>query len=128
MVACFRSCASFPAKPGVMSVKEQILQSVRHLPDGVDYCDVSEEIVFLAAEREAERDIEAGRLVTNQQMKPRIAEWSGSGSGRSAHRGNHPLHRPPEPAGSVCIEACFDASPTEHENQQLAGCPRQPVA
>jgi len=61
-----------------MSVKEQILQAVQRLPDDVDYRDVSEEIAFLAAVREAERDIEAGRLVMNEQMKARIAEWSGS--------------------------------------------------
>jgi len=61
-----------------MSVKEQILQAVQRLPDDVDYGDVSEEIAFLAAVREAERDIEAGRLVTNEPMKARIAECSGS--------------------------------------------------
>ena len=60
-----------------MSVKEQILQAVERLPDDVDYRDVSEEIAFLAAVREAERDIEGGRLVTNDQMKARIAEWTG---------------------------------------------------
>ena len=45
---------------------------------GLIICDVAEEIAFLAAVREAERDIEAGRLVTNEQMKARIAEWSGN--------------------------------------------------
>ena len=60
-----------------MSVKEQILQAVERLPDDIDYRDVSEEIAFLAAVREAERDIEDGRLVTNEQMKARIAEWTG---------------------------------------------------
>ncbi len=61
-----------------MSVKEQILQAVQRLPDDVDFRDVSEEIAFLAAVREAENDIENGRLVTNEQMKARIAEWSGN--------------------------------------------------
>ena len=60
-----------------MSVKEQILQAVERLPDNIDYRDASEEIAFLAAVREAERDIEDGRLVTNEQMKARIAEWTG---------------------------------------------------
>ena len=60
-----------------MSVKEQILQAVQRLPDDADFRDVSEEIAFLAAVQEAERDIESGRLVTNEQMKARIAEWSG---------------------------------------------------
>ena len=61
-----------------MSVKDQILQAVQRLPDDIDYRDVSEEIAFLAAVREAERDIEAGRLVTNEQMQARIAQWTAS--------------------------------------------------
>ncbi len=61
-----------------MSVKDQILQAVHRLPDDIDYRDVSEEIAFLAAVREAEHDIQEGRLVSNEQMKARIAEWSES--------------------------------------------------
>lgn len=61
-----------------MSVKEQVLQAISRLPDDIDYRDIAEEIAFLAAMREAERDIEEGRLVTNEQMKARISEWTGS--------------------------------------------------
>ena len=60
-----------------MSVKEQVLQAINQLPDDIDYRDVTDEIAFLSAMREAERDIEQGRLVTNEQMKARIAEWTG---------------------------------------------------
>ena len=61
-----------------MSVKEQVLQAIHRLPDDIDYCDVTDEIAFLAAVREAERDIDEGRIVTNEQMKTRIAEWTAS--------------------------------------------------
>lgn len=61
-----------------MSVKEQVLQAIQRLPDDIDYRDVADEIAFLVAIREAERDIEEGRLITNQQMKARIAKWTGS--------------------------------------------------
>ena len=57
-----------------MSVKEQVLQAIHRLPDDIDYRDVAEEIAFLSAVREAERDIEEGRLLTNEQMKARITE------------------------------------------------------
>ena len=60
-----------------MSVKEQVLQAINRLPDDIDYRDVTDEIAFLSAMREAERDIEQGRLVTNEQMKARLAEWTG---------------------------------------------------
>ena len=59
-----------------MSVKEQVLQAINRLPDDIDYRDAADEIAFLAAVREAERDIESGRVITNEQMKARIAEWS----------------------------------------------------
>ena len=55
-----------------MSVKQQVLQAIRRLPDDIDYSDVTDEIAFLAAIGEAEQDIAAGRVVTNEQMKARI--------------------------------------------------------
>ena len=61
-----------------MSVKEQVLQVIHRLPDDIDYRDVADEIAFLSAMREAERDIEQGRLITNEQMKARISEWTGN--------------------------------------------------
>lgn len=61
-----------------MSVKEQVLQAINRLPDDIDYRDAVDEIAFLVAVREAECDIEQGRLVTNEQMKARIGEWTGS--------------------------------------------------
>lgn len=59
-----------------MSVKEQVLQAINRLPDDIDYRDAADEIAFLAAVREAERDIERGRVISNEQMKARIGEWS----------------------------------------------------
>ena len=61
-----------------MSVKDQVLQAIHRLPDDIDYRDVSDEIAFLAAVREAEGDIAESRLVTNEQMKTQIAEWTAS--------------------------------------------------
>jgi len=61
-----------------MSVKDQVLQLIHRLPDDIDYRDISEEIAFLAAIEEAERDIEQGRLVSNEQMRSRIAAWTTS--------------------------------------------------
>ena len=55
-----------------MSVKEQVLQAIQRLPDDIDYRDVTDEIAFLAAICEAEQDIAAGRVVTNEQMKARL--------------------------------------------------------
>jgi len=62
----------------MVSVKDQVLQAINRLPDDIDYRDVADEIAFLAAVREAEeRDVEQG-VVTNEQMKARIGEWTAS--------------------------------------------------
>ena len=60
-----------------MSVKEQVLQAINRLPDDIDFRDAADEIAFLVAMREAERDIEQGRVVTNEEMKARIGQWTG---------------------------------------------------
>lgn len=61
-----------------MSVKEQVLQVINRLPDDADFWDVTEEIAFLAAIGEAEEDIAESRLITNDQMRTRIGERTGS--------------------------------------------------
>jgi len=57
-----------------MNVKDQVLEAIQRLPDDIDFRDVPDEIAFLAAVHEAERDIAHGRLVSNGEMKSRIAE------------------------------------------------------
>ena len=59
-----------------MSVKEQVLQAIQRLPNDIGFRDVTDEIALLAAVEEAERDIEDGRVISNVEMKSRIAQWS----------------------------------------------------
>jgi predicted transcriptional regulator len=59
-----------------MSIKEQVLQAIVRLPDDINLRDVAEEIALLAAIEEAEEDIAAGRFVSNEQMRERIAGWT----------------------------------------------------
>jgi hypothetical protein len=59
-----------------MSVKEQVLQAIRRLPDDIDFRDVTDEIALLAAVHEAEQDIQEGRVVSNEQMRSRIEGWT----------------------------------------------------
>ena len=60
-----------------MSVKEQVLEAIQRLPDDIDFRDVTDEIALLAAVHEAEQDIQQGRVISNDEMKSRIAQWSG---------------------------------------------------
>jgi predicted transcriptional regulator len=59
--------------------------SIEDFLDG--FPSVSREQVMAFLE-EAKRDIEAGRLITNEEMKARLGEWSDSGErqGRKAAR------------------------------------------
>jgi hypothetical protein len=59
-----------------ISIKEQVLQAIQRLPDNIDFRDVTDEIALLAAVSEAECDIEQGRLISNAEMRSRIAEWN----------------------------------------------------
>jgi len=59
-----------------MSVKEQVLEAIQRLPNDIDFRDVTDEIALLEAVQEAERDIQHGRLISNDEMKSRIAQWS----------------------------------------------------
>lgn len=61
----------------IMSVKEQVLDAIQRLPDDIDFRDVTDEIALLAAVYEAEHDIQQGRVISNEEMKSRIAQWSG---------------------------------------------------
>lgn len=61
-----------------MSVKESILQAIHRLPDDVDYKDITDEIAFLVALRQAEDDIQAGRLVSNEEAKKKLESWMAS--------------------------------------------------
>ena len=59
-----------------MSVKEQVSQAIQRLPEDIDFRDVTDEIAVLAAVHEAEKDIQEGRLVSNEQMRSRIEGWT----------------------------------------------------
>jgi hypothetical protein len=59
-----------------MSTKESVLQAIHRLPDDVDYKDIAEEIAFLSALRQAERDIEDGRLVSNADVRKSLEAWT----------------------------------------------------
>jgi hypothetical protein len=59
-----------------MSVKQQVLEAIQRLPDDIGFRDVADEIALLAALQEAEDDIGHGRLISNEEMKSRIAQWS----------------------------------------------------
>jgi hypothetical protein len=67
-----------PATLQPMSVKETVLQAIQRLPDDADYKAIADEIAFLAALRQAEDDIQEGRLVSNEDVRRQLESWTSS--------------------------------------------------
>ena len=59
-----------------MRVKEQVLEANQRLTDDIDFRDVRDEIALLGAVHEAERDIQQGRVISNDEMRSRIGQWT----------------------------------------------------
>ena len=58
-----------------MSAKEAVLQAIHRLPDDVDYKRIADEIAFLSALRQAEDDIDSGRLLSNAGVRTKLEAW-----------------------------------------------------
>jgi predicted transcriptional regulator len=58
-----------------MTEKESVIDAIQRLPDEAALEDIQEEIAILAGLRRAQADIDAGRYVTHETVKQRIAEW-----------------------------------------------------
>ena len=61
-----------------MSAKESVLQAIHRLPDDADYRAIAEEIAFLAALEQGDQDIQAGRVVSNEEARKRLESWTSS--------------------------------------------------
>ncbi len=61
-----------------MSAKETVLQAIHRLPDDADYRAIAEEIAFLAALAQGDRDVHAGRVVSNEDVRRKLDSWTSS--------------------------------------------------
>jgi predicted transcriptional regulator len=61
-----------------MTPKQKTLQALGTLPENASYEQLQEEVQILAALEEAEKDIREGRLVTHEEAKRRLAQWTSS--------------------------------------------------
>jgi predicted transcriptional regulator len=58
-----------------MTNKEMAIQAMDDVPDEASFDEIIDRIETLAAIREGQADIEAGRFITNEEMKRRSAKW-----------------------------------------------------
>ena len=59
-----------------MTPKQKSLHALGTLPENASYDDLQEELKILAALDEAESDIRAGRVVSHEEAKRRLAQWT----------------------------------------------------
>lgn len=58
-----------------MSDKEMVIEAVRQLSEHVSIEEIVEEIAILAAIQKGERDANAGRVVSHDDVKKRLESW-----------------------------------------------------
>ena len=59
-----------------MSNKEIVIEAIRQLPELVSFEEIAEEIAILAAIQKGERDADAGRTVSHDDVKKRLILWT----------------------------------------------------
>jgi predicted transcriptional regulator len=58
-----------------MSDKEAVIEAVRQMPDGASIDEIAEQVAILAAIRRGEEAADAGRVITHDEVKKRLASW-----------------------------------------------------
>jgi predicted transcriptional regulator len=58
-----------------VSNKEAVLEAVRELPDDASFEEILERIAILAGIRRGEEAADAGRVISHDEVKKRIASW-----------------------------------------------------
>ena len=58
-----------------MTNKQLVMKAIRQMPDAASMDEILERIKILAAIREGEEDIEAGRFVTIAELKQQVSQW-----------------------------------------------------
>ncbi|NQT24590.1 hypothetical protein HQ585_04480 [candidate division KSB1 bacterium] len=57
-----------------MTPKQKAINAIQEMPDSIDWADIEERISFLAAIDHGLEDVNAGCVVTHQQVKERILD------------------------------------------------------
>lgn len=61
-----------------MTPKQKTLQALGTLPDDASYEQLQEEVKILVALEEGESDVREGRVVSHDDVKRRLTQWTSS--------------------------------------------------
>jgi predicted transcriptional regulator len=59
-----------------MSAKEAVLEAIKELPDHATYNEILEHVAVLAAIQRGIEAAEAGKVLSHEEVKKRIATWT----------------------------------------------------
>ena len=59
-----------------MSDKEAVIEAIRKLPDTATMEEISEDVAILTSLHRAKQASEAGRVVSHEEVKDRLASWT----------------------------------------------------
>ena len=59
-----------------MSDKQAVMEAVESMGEEKNFAEILEELAMLAALRRGLADADAGRVVTHEEMKRRVAQWT----------------------------------------------------
>jgi predicted transcriptional regulator len=55
--------------------KSEVIELIRKLPDNVTTADIMEELYFKQQVDKGLQDVAEGRVISNEELKKRIAKW-----------------------------------------------------
>jgi predicted transcriptional regulator len=58
-----------------MSDKEVVIEAIQKLPDTATMEEISEDVAILVSLRRAKQASEAGRVISHEEVKKRLASW-----------------------------------------------------
>ena len=57
------------------TVKQNVLEAIKNLPDDSSYEDIMEKIYFMQKVGAGLKDVEEGRVISHEEVKKRLAKW-----------------------------------------------------
>lgn len=57
------------------SIKKEIIDMIKHLPDDCDYDDIMAEIYFKQKIDNGLEDIKNGKTISHEEVKKRLSKW-----------------------------------------------------
>jgi len=57
------------------TVKKNVLEVIKNLPDDSSYEDIMEKIYFMQKVEAGLKDVEEGRVIPHEEVKKRLAKW-----------------------------------------------------